>query len=90
MDFINGFDRNQLMMMDFEANVTSDSWARVVDCFVDMLPLETLGFEDVLNEQGRPAYRSCDMLKLFMYGYKKKLRSSRQLEEACTINIEVM
>ena len=37
MDFVNGFDRDQLMMMDFEANVSADSWARVVDWFVDML-----------------------------------------------------
>jgi hypothetical protein len=31
MDFIVGFDRNQLIMMDFESNVDYDSWARVVD-----------------------------------------------------------
>jgi transposase len=90
MDYIKGFNRDQLVMMDFEANVAYDSWARVVDCFVDMLPIEKLGFKDVLNEQGRPPYRSSDMLKLLMYGYKKKLRSSRQLEEACHINIEVI
>jgi transposase len=90
MDYIKGFNRDQLFMMDFEANVAYDSWARVVDCFEDMLPIEKLGFKDVLNEQGRPPYRSSDMLKLLMYGYKKKLRSSRQLEEACHINIEVI
>jgi hypothetical protein len=52
MDYIKGFNRDQLVMMDFEANVAYDSWARVVDCFVDMLPIEKLGFKDVLNEQG--------------------------------------
>lgn len=90
MDFVNGFYRNQLIMMDFEANVVSDSWARVVDWFVDALPLDSLGFNDVLNSEGRPPYRSSDMLKLFMYGYKKKLRSSYQLEEACRVNLEVI
>ena len=69
MDFIQGNNRNQLVMMDFEANVSLDSWARIVDLFVDMLPLKELGFSDVLNEEGRPPYRSSDMLKLFMYGY---------------------
>ena len=44
MDFINGFDRNQLIMMDFESVVGQDSWARVVDLFVEMLPLKELGF----------------------------------------------
>jgi len=90
MDFVNGFDRDQLIMMDFEANVAVDSWARVVDYFVDILPMEKLGFNDVLNSEGRPPYRSSDMLKLFMYGYKKKLRSSYQLEEACRVNLEVI
>ena len=90
MDFVQGINRNQLVMMDFEANVPLDSWARIVDLFVDMLPLKELGFSDVLNEEGRPPYRSADMLKLFMYGYKKKLRSSYQLEEACKINLEVI
>jgi len=90
MDFVNGFDRDQLIMMDFEANVAPDSWARVVDWFVDALPIKKLGFKDVLNSEGRPPYRSSDMLKLFMYGYKKKLRSSYQLEEACRVNLEVI
>ena len=90
MDFVNGLDRDQLIMMDFESNVAPDSWARVVDWFVDALPLEDLGFNDVLNSEGRPPYRCSDMLKLFMYGYKKKLRSSYQLEEACKINLEVI
>ena len=90
MDFVNGFNRDQLIMMDFEANVAANSWARVVDWFVDALPMAGLGFNDVLNSEGRPPYRSSDMLKLFMYGYKKKLRSSYQLEEACRVNLEVI
>jgi len=90
MDFVNGINRDQLIIMDFEANVAQDSWARIVDLFVEILPLEELGFKDVLNEQGRPPYHSLDMLKLFMYGYKKKIRSSYALEEACNINLEVI
>ncbi len=90
MDFVQGINRDQLVMMDFEANVASDSWARIVDLFVDMLPIEDLGFSDMLNEEGRPPYRSADMLKLFMYGYKKRMRSSYALEEACKINLEVI
>ena len=90
MDYIKGFDRNQLVMMDFEANVEHDSWARVVDWFVDALPIKKLGFDDVLQSEGRPPYKASDMLKLFMYGYKNDLRTSRKLEAACKTNIEVM
>ncbi len=51
MDFQKGFDRNQLVMMDFEANVSSKSWARVVDWFVDSLPMSELGFKEILQSQ---------------------------------------
>lgn len=90
MDFINGFDRNQLLMMDFESVVSQDSWARVVDLFVEMLPLKELGFKDLLRQEGRPPYRSSDLLKLYIYGYKNQLRTSRKLEKAAQVNIEVI
>lgn len=77
-------------MMDFESCVGLDSWARTVDMFVDILPMEELGFSDVLNSEGRPPYHSSDMLKLYLYGYKNKLRSSRQMEHACKVNLEVI
>jgi len=41
-------------------------------------------------ENGRPAYRPADLLKLFIYGYLNKVRSSRDLEKECKRNIEVM
>src|SRR5690554_551252 len=90
MEFITGFNRDQLVMMDFESCVGQDSWARTVDMFVDILPMEELGFRDVLNAEGRPPYHSSDMLKLYLYGYKNKLRSSRQMEHACKVNLEVI
>lgn len=77
-------------MMDFESAVGPDSWARMVDMFVEILPMGELGFRDVLNNEGRPPYRSSDLLKLYLYGYKNKLRSSRQLEHACKVNLEVI
>ena len=90
MDFITGFNRDQLIIMDFESCLDIDSWARIVDMFVNILPMKKLGFEDVLNSEGRPPYRSADLLKLYLYGYKNKLRSSRQLEHACKVNLEVI
>lgn len=77
-------------MMDFESCLGPDSWARIVDMFVDILPMQELGFKDVLNTEGRPPYRSSDLLKLYLYGYKNKLRSSRRLEHACKVNLEVI
>jgi len=62
MDFVNGMDRDQLFMMDLESIVALDSWARVVGCFVDILPVSELGFNEVLNTHGRASYRASDML----------------------------
>lgn len=90
MDFITGFNRDQLVLMDFESCLSIDSWARIVDMFVDILPMGKLGFNDILGTEGRPPYRSADMLKLYLYGYKNKIRSSRQLEQACKVNLEVI
>ncbi len=41
-------------------------------------------------ENGRPAYHPADLLKLFIYGYLNKIRSSRDLEKESKRNIEVM
>jgi len=41
-------------------------------------------------ENGRPAYHPSDLLKLYLYGYMNKVRSSRDLEKECKRNIEVM
>ena len=61
MDFQQGFDRNQLLMIDFDSMVASDSWARIVDLFVAILPMEELGFNNILQKQGRPRFKVRDL-----------------------------
>lgn len=90
MDFQKGFNRDQLMMVDFNAMVPTESWARIVDLFVEILPLKELGFQDVLQLEGRPPFHPSDLLKLYLYGYKNAIRSSRKLALACKVNIEVI
>ena len=41
MDFVQGFDRNQLQIMCYEDYVAHDSWARIVDLFVSSLNFQT-------------------------------------------------
>jgi transposase len=56
--------------------VHSDSSARLVDIFVDALPLSKLGFTHAQHEsQGRPPYHSGVLLKLYTYGYRHGLPS---------------
>ncbi|MCL6473182.1 MAG: transposase [Firmicutes bacterium] len=51
----------------------------------------SLGFKyAVTKETGRPPYDPKDMLKLYIYGYLNRIRSSRRLEKETQRNVEVM
>jgi len=39
---------------------------------------------------GRPPYHPKDMLKLYLYGYLNRIRSSRRLEQEAIRNLEVI
>ena len=77
-------------MLSFDQFVKPDSWARVVDLFVSVLPIKELGFKAEHAQEGRPPYQSSDLLKLYLYGYRSGIRSSRKLAHACQVNIEVI
>jgi transposase len=92
MKFIQGQDRNQttLFPVSLEQTIDPDNEVRIIDLFVDSLPLKDYGFKVDYQENGRPAYRPEDLLKLFIYGYLNKVRSTRDLEKEARRNIEVM
>lgn len=92
MKYIQGQDRNQITLfpISLEASVEQDSEVRAIDAFVDSLDMEKMGFKVDFGENGRPAYHPGDLLKLYLYGYMNRIRSSRQLEKQTKINMEVM
>ena len=54
--------------------------SRLIDLFVDILPIDELGFKHVkLQSEGRPPYNPATLLKLYLYGYKHSIRSSRKI-----------
>ena len=64
---------------------------RFIDAFVDGLDLAAAGFGRVAPKvTGRPAYAPGDLLKLYIYGYLNRVRSSRRLEAETHRNIEVI
>lgn len=68
-----------------------DNPVRVIDAFVDQLDMEEPGFKRSRpNDTGRPSYDPRDLLKLYIYGYFNRIRSSRKLMQECTRNPEVM
>jgi transposase len=71
--------------------VVADNTVRFIDAFVDGLDLSAAGFKRVTpNVTGRPGYAPGDLLKLYIYGYLNRVRSSRRLEAECHRNIEVI
>jgi len=71
--------------------VSIDDPVRVIDAFVDTLDLAALGFCRVATEEmGRPPYAPGDLLKLYVYGYLHRVRSSRRLEAETRRNVQVM
>lgn len=88
MPYIKTFDRDQMMVCSWDSFVDPESTARIIDAFVNSLDLEKYGVKAVAVE-GRPSYEPKGMFKLYIYGYKNSIRSSRKLARACEVNIEV-
>ena len=92
MKFIQGHNRNQINLfpVSLDQSIDPENEVRIIDLFVDSLSIKDYGFRMDFVENGRPAYHPADLLKLFIYGYLNKARSSRDLEKECRRNIEVM
>ncbi len=88
MPYISGFDREQLMFCSWDTFVDKESIARLIDAFVNSLDLQKYGVKMAARE-GRPAYDPRSIYKLYIYGSRKGIRSSRKLAESCKVNMEV-
>ena len=90
MQHIQGTNRQQTYFSTLEEQVAADNPVRIVDAFVNKLDLQKLGFsQTILKSEGRPPYAPALLLKLYLYGYLNKIRSSRKLEQECSRNIEL-
>lgn len=88
-----GVSREQVVLFPetLEEYVSTDNPVRVIDAFVAGLDLAGLGFlRAEPGEEGRPAYDPRDLLRLYIYGYLNRTRSSRKLEREAHRNVEVM
>ena len=64
---------------------------RFIDAFVGQLALKEAGFaRAALPETGRPPYDPGDLLRLYLYGYLNRVRSSRALEREAARNLELI
>ena len=76
MKFITGKDRSQTEFFCLEQAIAQDNEVRLIDLFVNAVNLSDHGFDMSYIDNGRPAYHPSDLLKLFIYGYLNRIRSS--------------
>ena len=83
-------DRNQLKMSSLELLVCPDSNVRVIDCFLDFALERDIVFKVNRDQRtGRPPFPARTLLGIYIYGYLNKIRSSRDLQKACEVNVEL-
>jgi len=89
-----GENRKQQLLFppSVDEYVDKDSSVRAIEDYVELLDMVKLDFtKSTLNaSDGQPAYHPKLLLKIYIYGYLNKIRSSRKLETEITRNIEMM
>jgi transposase len=93
MSYIGGESRQQIYLLPeaIDDYVGADNPVRFLDAFVEQLDLAALGFAHATPaDTGRPPYDPGDLLRLYLYGYLNRIRSSRRLETEAGRNLELM
>lgn len=88
-----GLNRNQQLLFppSLDEYVDKDNSVRAIDDYVSLLDLTRLGFSDTSNSlDGQKSYAPQLLLKIYIYGYLNKIRSSRNLEKENSRNVELM
>jgi transposase len=92
--FKTGINREQSSFLPpcVEDYVKAGNPVRAIDAFVDALDVRKLGFREpgTAGGAGQPPYDPADLLKLYLYGYLYRIRSSRSLEREAVRNLELI
>lgn len=77
-----------LFATPIEAMIAEDNEVRGIAAFADRLDMHFWGFKKV-GKTGAGAYGPRVLLKIYLYGYLNRIRSSRMLSRECGRNIEL-
>ena len=75
--------------------IDEDNEVHFINAFVEKLDLASHGIQYKTNKEGRDLggpseYDPKDLLRIYIYGYLNRIRSSRLLEAGCKKNIEMI
>lgn len=93
MPYISGVSRDQIVLFPeaIDNYITQENPVRFIDAFVEKINLAKSGFKkSIPAKTGRPGYEPKALLKLYLYGYKNRITSSRRLEQETHRNMEVI
>ena len=93
MSYLRGSDRSEVQLLPacLDDYVAAASPARFIDAYAENVDFQALGFARAQPAAtGRPPYHPADLLKLYLYGYLHRIRSSRRLEAEATRNLELI
>lgn len=89
-----GIDRQQVMLLppSLDEYVSETNAVRAIDAYVESIDLGQLGFQHASGSctAGQPPYHPGRLLKLYLWGYLNRIRSSRRLELETYRNLEVI
>jgi transposase len=92
MHYIQGVPRDQLVLFNtyLDEIIKENAPVRFIDVYVDSLNLYELGFKIPELKTGNPPYDPALLLRIYIYGYYEKIRSSRKIEKECNRNQEMI
>ena len=90
-----GLTRNQQLLFppSIDDYVDENNSVRAIESYVELLDLNKLQFSNTRKSDrvdGQKAYSPKLLLKIYIYGYLNKIRSSRALEKECKRNLELI
>jgi len=89
-----GLNRKQQLLFppSLDELVNEDNVVRAIEEYVNILDISKLKIRTKRNliKDGQPAFHPSLLLKVYIYGYLNKIRSSRKLELEINRNIEMM
>lgn len=89
-----GLNRKQQQFFppSLDEYVDEDNPVRAIDSYIELIDVAALGFSNATlgSAEGQPAFHPKLFLKIYIYGYLNKIRSSRNLEKEVKRNVEMM